>query len=561
MVMATIGAASLGRFDGRPGDDLASIVAAACGDAPDRAERGDLVAARLSDGATIPMAAGDIIPAPIVDQDPTTFLDPSVPPVPVYLDPLGRGSITGIDGGSYPLAVASAGDRAAWLVSLDTSPGAGVHVRPTDLVVQKVRAGSDPVRIIDLELRPNLEAWSDAHVGDGYRSQGPAGFIGDVDADGCPELVAPLLTIPCATSPDALPQAGPSWIGTRPFGVVEGRQRRLLVAASLEWLVPGGGLLPPSPVGALAALGGWRTTGSVPFAIGELRAQDLLYFPRFPVPSPTFDPATGRERPEAVVAGRAGERILARIEAIDPAMVEAAAVDISLAEFLETGLGPGTLEPVFQRTAVRPGGLSGVDDLAHRIPLLSPDATSEASAWRVTAVTVNDWGEISGPVQGSILVDVVGPALVLEPPSASLPWPLTATLQGTTESRATIEVVGGPTVTADRRGRYEVALSLAPWPQDITLHATDDNGNRTTRTVSVMAGLDVRQLPWQGFIVLGVFGAVAYAVVRDGRRATPASLATHRWTTIDRRGLAVDFDADEASPGATIEELDPVPRT
>jgi hypothetical protein len=561
-VVAVLGAASLAQLDDRPGIDLAAIVTAPCGFAADRLERGDLLAVRPSDGAQIAMPPEKLIPALIVDQDPTTFLDPSVPPVPVYLEPRGRGSITGLDGGSYPLAVGPAGDGAAWVVSLDTSPGAGVHVRPTDLVLQRIRAGSDPVKSVDLEMRPDLLAWSDAHVGDGWRSHGPAGFIGDVDADGCPELVAPLVTIPCATSSDAVPQAGPSWIGTRPFGVVEGRQRRLLVAASLEWHVPGSGLLPPNPVGTAAVLGGWRSTGSVPFAIGELRAQDLLYFPRFPDPTSTVDPSAGRDQPEAVIAGRAGERILARVEPIDPATVSAVGDPPTLAEFLRTApAGPSGREPVLLRTPVRPGGLSGVDDVAHHVPLEQPGAAPEGTAWRVTAVTINDWGEIAGPVQGGIVLDVVGPALVLEPPTISLPWPLTATLQGMTESQANIEIVGGGSLEADRRGRFELRLSLAPWPQAVTIRATDAEGNRTTRTVSLMGGLDVRQLPWQGFVVAAALVAVLFAAMRDASRSARGLLGPRTsvgWS--DRRGLTYDGESLD-DPVATIEELDPVTPT
>jgi hypothetical protein len=553
-VMAVLGAASLARLDDRPGADLAAVVEAPCGDAADRLERGDLLAHRLMDGA------------PITDfpSTPLTFPDSTVPPVLVALDDDGPADLIGPgDPVQSVLGVGLPRDGGVWVIGLN---GFTPHLpsKPFDLVIGRLSldAGGVFERVVAVDVSPDLRVWSDAHVGDGWRAHGPAGFIGDVDADGCPELVVPLVTIPCATSADAVPQAGPSWIGTRPFGVVEGRQRRLLVASSVAWSVPGSGLLPPNPVGTSALLGGWRTTGSVPFAIGELRAQDLLYFPRFPDPTPTVDPSTGRDQPDAVVAGRAGERILARVEPIDPATVSAEADAPTLTEFLRSApAGPIGREPVLLRTPVRPGGLSGVDDVAHHVPLELPGAMFEETAWRVTAVTVNDWGEIAGPVQGGIVLDVVGPALVLEPPTISLPWPLTAALQGTTESQAEVEVVGGGSLEADRRGRFEIRLSLAPWPQDVTIRATDAEGNRTTRTVSLIGGVDVRQLPWQGFVVAAALAAVLFAAKRDASRSAhgPAGPRTGVRGP-DRRGLAIDAEwLDDPVP--TIEELDPAAPT
>ena len=77
----------------------------------------------------------------------------------------------------------------------------------------------------------------------------------------------PLAWIGCGSGP---PRPGPSWLDTRPLGLVgPSSDPRLLVAAGLDWFPYIGGPSVPSPAAA-GAPGAWRTGSSQRFALVEV---------------------------------------------------------------------------------------------------------------------------------------------------------------------------------------------------------------------------------------------------------------------------------------------------
>ena len=85
--------------------------------------------------------------------------------------------------------------------------------------------------------------------------------VADLDLDGCTDIVIPLAWIGCG----APPRPGPSWLDTRPLGLVgPSSDPRLLVAAGLDWFPYLGGPSVPSPAAA-GAPGAWRSGSSQRF--------------------------------------------------------------------------------------------------------------------------------------------------------------------------------------------------------------------------------------------------------------------------------------------------------
>jgi hypothetical protein len=521
--------------------ELVGLIAAIC-DSTFAADLGSVVLVRLATGVTDvtvglePPTGPPVAPIPVrVDAGPPVLVLPSGPRT-VVVDPAGGWTATALgDDARRPLgAVGSTRGATIALATIDTD-GRPLAVRR--VTIARGPAGS--LELTDIEgppRTPRMDRWSDAAVPLGWATW-PVGWSGDVDGDGCDDLVVPFLSVDCAGARVPLARRGPAWVATRPLGIVAGRERRLLVASGLDWDLPLEGLRTPAPAAAAEATGGWRSGPSVPFALAELRAKDLFYFTTFPAPVPTLDEWTGADPVEAIVAGRAGDRVLSRVRT-GPPPARTDPAERSVAAFLAPEIGIG-VELRVDRSPVRPRGIAGVELRAVRVPL-----SGDAQAWWVEAIELNDWGEISERVAGAVRLDLVGPSLAIPPPLLSAPWPFSAKLTGTTESNATVEVVGGEAVQARRNGTFEIRTTLAPWPQDVVLRATDGEGNATLTTISVVGGLDVRRLPWEAILVLGVLAAVAAAALRDARRAVRGSTAAERVAT----------DEDDG-PRAVIEEL------
>lgn len=116
-----------------------------------------------------------------------------------------------------------------------------------------------------------------------------------------------------------------------------------------------------------------------------------------------------------------------------------------------------------------------------------------------------------------------------------------ATLDGRTDPSATI-TAEGQTVHAGPDGRFELQVPAGVIPRDVVLEARDAVGNRGSITVSVLAPLDYRRLPWLPIVALITVAAGAFLFLQAPRRMRkPVSAAV---TT-------------EILDDATLEELDP----
>ena len=147
---------------------------------------------------------------------------------------------------------------------------------------------------------------------------------------------------------------------------------------------------------------------------------------------------------------------------------------------------------------------------------------SPATAWTVSVAVLDGSGDVSSLAEGVAVFDVTAPQLSVEAPLLNPPWPFEATIGGSSESGASVRIADGPAVAPDASGSFELRAQLPPWPQTLDVTAVDAFGNETTAQVSVMGGVDVRQLPWPAMLAVAVIGAAALSPLRGGRRAGAA---------------------------------------
>ena len=271
-----------GEFDGRPGTDLVAHAYDTCAPSNDGTEPHHLVAIRLADGSVIVD-----LPSPVED------LPNIAPTIPLVLDVDGDGrdevvlsgpSGYGVydptddwkrlaigDDDSPPLAVAdgSTGTRAGTVTWVAPLAGSAASLRTAR--IERARgslaiAGTQVLPLPDLE--PDARDRALARMRIMAMNQLPsAGWTGDLDGDGCPELVLPLVIADCTTARPAVP--GPSWLNSRPLADVGTPSApRLLVAEGLEWYPYQESPLPPSPLAA--SPGWWRAGWFQPFYLAEM---------------------------------------------------------------------------------------------------------------------------------------------------------------------------------------------------------------------------------------------------------------------------------------------------
>jgi len=214
--------------------------------------------------------------------------------------------------------------------------------------------------------------------------------------------------------------------------------------------------------------------------------------------------------------------------------------------------GPGGFATVV-RVPVPPGLESGRDGSFARVDLGRATAPGggRTTGWAVSVVPINDWGEVGRPTSGIVRLDITGPALKVDVPFTSPVWPERARLTGSAEPGSQVTVDGIGSITPDRRGRFEVETTLAPWPQVVRVSATDASGNTTIEEVSVVGGVDYRRFPWPAIIAFGFLLVVAARGAVGGVRRRPSTLPSDAGTVRD------DPDDLGGQPAAEIEELPP----
>jgi hypothetical protein len=516
----------LGEWDGLPGGDLLAYTYGNCPAGPDSAQRLGLLALRLSDGVpTVVISPGDpsgSLPLPGVPlaadfdgdgRDEAVIRDGDALAI---VEPARGWARTELDRDEVmPIAAIAADPVAghqgviAWLTYAGTNHRVmhGTVARSPDGSLAVAAEQLDVAVTPPIERARVLETYGNAAVDQSK----PQAWVGDIDADGCPEILAPLLIAECAGSEQPSMRVGAAWMATRPIAVFDARNRReLLVAATVEWHPDGGAPQAPTPA-ATATPGAWRHGPSVAFVLSEVRAADAVYFSDFPVPRPTIE--RGPVQAQATdLPGFTGVRVLVRARAIGPDAPPDRAAP-TLAQFLHDPAQTGERIGV-ARIPVPAGAESGRDGSFVRLALddvESPDGLPP-SRWIVTIVQINDWGEIAGPVRQTLELDADGPSLVVEIPFLSPPWPFEATIHGRSEPQITVHGATAGPVTTDRRGRFELRTQLAPWPQTVELVAVDETGNRTTRRFTVVGGVDYRSFPWAAILAVALLlGAILSA--------------------------------------------------
>lgn len=527
----------LGEWDGRPGGDLLAYTYGNCPAGPDSAQRLGVLALRLADGALI---------AALPPQDPSASTASPGVPLAADFDGDGRDEVVIRDGAAFVLlepargwarTEVARGDVMPLIAAAPEAPGrAGTllwlgHAEAEDnLFISMGRVARSPGGALAVTAeRLDLAAVAPPRRGRVLRAirdvalaqAAPQAWRGDIDGDGCAEILAPLLTTQCTGELESL-NVGATWFATRPVVAFEaGDSRELLIAATMDWVPAGGRPLPATPA-AVAPPGAWRHGPSSRFALSEVRAADAAYFSHFPVPRPTIERVAVRGQ-ATDFPGFTGARILLRVAGArpdDPPPAEAPTLDA----FLSNPPSSGELIAV-ERVPVPAGAESGRDGSFVHISLadvLAPDG-GPAERWTVTIAQINDWGEVAGPLRGTIVEDSSGPSLTVEAPFLSVPWPLEATVHGRSEPGVEVRGGSGGPVVSDRRGRFELRTQLAPWPQTVELTAIDESGNTTTSQFSLVGGVDYRAFPWPAIVAVSLLlGAVLSAgrgthVIREVR--------------------------------------------
>ena len=168
-------------------------------------------------------------------------------------------------------------------------------------------------------------------------------------------------------------------------------------------------------------------------------------------------------------------------------------------EFLLSAAEPGGLEAVPVAA-----GSAGAGQVSTAVPL-----TPGAVAWVVDAMSLDALGRPSAVSHARVELDTTGPSLSVAAPFLTAPWPLPARIAGTAEPGARVRLGSGPFVGVAADGSFAVDPQLAPWPQDLEFEAVDRAGNPSWLTVSVVGGIDYRQLPFQQLVVALVLIAAA----------------------------------------------------
>ena len=363
-------------------------------------------------------------------------------------------------------------------------------------------------------------------------------WAGDLPGTGCLVLLVPTATFRrCPADPTAWSaRPGPAWLQTVPLAAFgAGTERRLLIAAGVGWSTSRAALAVPAPAATHdSQVSRWRAGPSAPFALAVVDPVALADAGSFPAPAISVDPsATDPTQPRMFVHGQPGNRIFATIgptiglehapsEPLPSGRLEPIALEPG--QFLMAGSTDGhesvALVPIPGQSVVGTGpGLVSFRMVAIGQPTPGP---FPAPAWTVSVLGLSAYGDASPVLSGQVVLDVTGPSLVADPPFVSLPWPFRVPLRGRAEPGARIGIAGGTFVDTAPDGSFALDVQLAPWPQDLTIEAVDSAGNWSTEKVSLVGGLDYRQLPWQAIVIVAVLlgaGITSFGVPSIRRRS------------------------------------------
>ena len=530
-----LAAGVVGSFDPTPGDDLAVYAYPNCPAGPDILWELRLVVLRLVDGTTV------------LDRSAADFDGASRVAPPIRFDAdadgrhellaLGRGGLTIVDprrddqagtrvatSAAIPLGTtreSQAAARVAWLEP-GTAGRSSIRTAPIRRDAGGVlRAGSatilwDPGQPSDRWLATIAGAVSGALAQAGPPSVTTAAS----DGDGCEDLIVPLAVVRCG---DAGVDEGPAWLGTRPLGRIPAPDgARLLVASGTEWTPGEGPPAVPAPW-ASGSDGRWRHGASALFVLAEIAEGDLVSGAGTARP---IVRRAARPGPLARFEAERGARLLTTVAARSDTAIEPK--EPTLPAALGTPIGRLS-EAAVLRIPVETGEPSGGGP-RHTIDLGLTGARlssgQPAQHWAITSVALDDRGEPSAPVALMVVQDTEPPMIALDVPALTPIWPVPATLTGRVEPGATVAFVGGGPIRADDDGRFIIETPLAPWPQIVTVVATDEFGQQAEHSVSMVGGVDYRPWPWPaivaGAVLVGVIGSGLLGRHR-GRSAAPSA--------------------------------------
>jgi hypothetical protein len=534
------GGGVLGRFDAVPGAELLIYTSAGCPPAGDLMS--NLLAIRLADGSqSLPIGR---VPHGFV----TAF------PAPLLLDLDGSPPDEVIATGEAGLAVFDPSDAWRALVAAKIGSVALVAGAPGPQELPGVRVAvleAPDARILTARLQRDESSllWSgrrefaidatntsrsnmlrDAMETAGTHQAASNAWIDDVFRSGCPDLVLPGAILACGSDD---PQWGPAWLATRPVAAMSvGGQRRILVAAGLEWRPEAGLPAHPTPAGT-GPTGWWRHGPSTPFALAEVSADDLARPDAVPPPTASIDTTMAADG-IAELRGPAGTRFFATVTPLPVGNV---------------GPFPGNGRIVVRVPTPPDGDSARAESVASLgVADLPFQGDKAAGAWALRLLAINDVGEAGDPAVGTITLDEIAPRVVVEKPLTSPIWPFSTDISGLSEPGSTVRVDGIGEVDVDARGAFAINTQLAPWPQSFRVTVTDPAGNETTETISIVGGVDYRRLPWPGIFAVGLLVLVAARGWFGGGSLRAPGAGAAR---------SASDAADEELPMPVIEELTP----
>jgi hypothetical protein len=517
------GAGVLGRFDAVPGAELLIYTSAGCPPGGDPSL--GLLAIRLADGSQshpiglVPHGFATEFPAPVLLD-----VDGAAPDEVIAT---GQGGLAVFDPsqawrrmvvaatGSVPLLAGSAGTAGL--------PGVRVAVlEASDAGLLTARLQRDNGDLVWSSRSQSVEAAGTHHAA-------PNAWVGDVFAEGCPDVVLPGAILACGSDD---PRWGPAWLATRPVAAMStGGQRWILVAAGLEWRPEADAPASPTPA-ATGPSGWWRHGPSAPFVLAEVSPDDLTRPDAVPPPTASIDTTTTTDE-IADIRGPAGTRFFATVTPLAEGKGE-------LLQGRRRFVVRVPVQP--RRDSDRAESVASIALGELRLPGDVP-----ASAWAIRVVPINDLGEIGQVVVGTITHDDLAPNVVVDEPFTSPIWPFFTNLVGRSDPGSIVHVDGFGGLAVDARGGFTIQAQLAPWPQSFQVTATDPAGNQTVTSFSVVGGVDYRRFPWPS-----ILAAVLLTLVAARGWFGGDSL---RAPSVGARSASAPVDDDLTMP--VIEELPP----